>query len=101
MRGYGQTKIYEFNLCSCFIDEYVLGLYVSVDNPSLVDVGQAECCLKQNAFDLFLSQPVSLLLVELEGVLGEILQSHASLPRCGVLFKVVDLDDIGMFKTFE
>ena len=79
MRGYGQSEIDELDLGRGLVDEYVLRLDVTVDYAALVDVGQSQGGLEEDAFDLLLSQTIALLLVEFEGVLRQVLQGHAGL----------------------
>lgn len=72
-----------------------------MDDAALVNVGQAESRLEQDAFDLFLPQTIALLLIEFECILGKILERHARLAGAEILLEVEDFDDVWVFEGFE
>lgn len=72
-----------------------------MDDSSFVDIGEAQRCLKEYAFHLFLSQTELLLLIELKRVFGEILKNDARFSLWRVLFEVEQAHDVGVVKVFE
>lgn len=72
-----------------------------MNDSSFVHIGEAQRCLKQYTFHLFLSQAELLLFIQLERVFREILKDDARFSFRCVLFEVEEAHDVGVIKVFE